>query len=58
VLYFTLAKIAQLATLQRQYTTPQDRLEALYIDKLDGHIDQQFYEQKSLEWCHMSRGRF
>ena len=32
--------------LQKEYK----RLEAMYVDKLDGKIGERFYEQKSAEW--------
>ena len=36
--------------LQSQSDRLQRRLEALYIDKLDGVISREFYDQKSTEW--------
>ncbi len=40
----------QITLLQGQYTKLQHRLDAMYIDKLDGNIAQGFYDQKSMEW--------
>lgn len=40
----------QIALLQRQYTTLQNRLKEMYIDKLDRRITQEFYDQQSMEW--------
>jgi hypothetical protein len=39
--------IARLRAEQRRL---QDRLDAMYVDKLDGKIDQAFYERKADEW--------
>ena len=39
-----------IATLQKQYQKLQSRLDARYVDKLDGTISQQFFDQKSSEW--------
>ena len=36
--------------LQRRYQKLQNRIDAMYVDKLDGKISQSFYEQKSEEW--------
>jgi site-specific DNA recombinase len=36
--------------LQKQYSKLQDRLDAMYIDKLDGRIAQEFFDRKSEEW--------
>lgn len=39
-----------ITTLQQQYTKIQNRLDQMYIDKLDGNISTQFYDQKRTEW--------
>src|SRR5215475_1482460 len=39
-----------MVTLQKQYQKLQSRLDAMYVDKLDGTISQQFFDQKSSEW--------
>ena len=39
-----------LAGLQNQYEKLQKRLDAIYMDKLDGEITREFYEQKSGQW--------
>lgn len=36
--------------LQKEYKRLEQRLEAMYVDKLDGKIGERFYEQKSAEW--------
>lgn len=36
--------------LQEKYRKIQHRLDAMYEDKLDGRIDQDFYDRKSSEW--------
>gem|GEM_PF-751254 len=36
--------------LQREYTKVQNRLDAMYLDKLDGRISQEFFDGKSTEW--------
>jgi site-specific DNA recombinase len=38
------------AVLQGQYDKLQKRLDALYVDKLDGEITRESYEQKSGKW--------
>jgi len=40
----------QIGSLQRQYTRLQNRLDAMYVDKLDGKISEEFYDGKSEEW--------
>lgn len=37
-------------TLQQSYQRLQNRIDAMYIDKLDGNITPQFFQQKSEEW--------
>jgi site-specific DNA recombinase len=39
-----------IAGLQDQYDRLQKRLDAIYVDKLDGEISREFYEQKSNQW--------
>ena len=39
-----------ITALQKQYQRLQHRLDAMYIDKLDGTISQAFFDQKSSEW--------
>jgi hypothetical protein len=39
-----------MASLQRDYARLQHRLDQMYVDKLDGKISQEFYDQKSIEW--------
>lgn len=36
--------------LQKEYKRLQDRIDRMYIDKLDGRIDAAFFDQKSAEW--------
>ena len=36
--------------LQDKYKTIKRRIDAMYVDKLDGKISQVFYDQKSSEW--------
>ena len=36
--------------LQAEYRKLQDRIDAMYIDKLDGRIDAAFFDQKAAEW--------
>jgi hypothetical protein len=36
--------------LQTEYTRLQGRLDAIYVDKLDGRIDAAFYDRKVAEW--------
>ncbi|MHB0912949.1 MAG: recombinase zinc ribbon domain-containing protein, partial [Armatimonadota bacterium] len=40
------------STLQSRYQKLQDRIDAMYIDKLDGRISQEMYDKKSEEWKH------
>jgi site-specific DNA recombinase len=39
-----------IARHQTEYKRLQDRISAMYVDKLDGLIDQAFFESKSSEW--------
>ena len=36
--------------LQTDYNRLQARLDAMYVDKLDGRVDQTFFERKASEW--------
>ena len=38
------------ARLQKQHQTLQNRLDAMYIDKLDGKITQEFFDRQSVLW--------
>ena len=40
----------RLTKLEDQYSKLQHRLDLMYEDKLDGRIDQEFYERKSTDW--------
>ena len=40
----------QIKNLQAKYNKLKARLETMYMDKLDGRIDQDFYDRKSTEW--------
>jgi len=37
-------------TLQKQYQKLQERIDSMYIDKLNGKISQDFFDLKSEEW--------
>ena len=39
-----------ISSLQRQYRKLQDRIDGMYLDKLDGVVTQDFYDKKSKEW--------
>jgi DNA invertase Pin-like site-specific DNA recombinase len=39
-----------IARLQAEYRRLQDRIDAMYLDKLDGRIDNAFFDRKSAEW--------
>ena len=39
-----------IARLQAEYRKVQDRIDAMYVDKLDGQIDAAFFDRKSTEW--------
>jgi hypothetical protein len=39
-----------LARLQADYGKLQNRLDAMYVDKLDGRVDSAFYDRKASEW--------
>lgn len=36
--------------LQNQYKTLQSRIDAMYLDKLDGRVSQGFFDRKEAEW--------
>ena len=36
--------------LQEEYNRLQRRIDAMYVDKLDGKVGEQFFDQKSAEW--------
>jgi site-specific DNA recombinase len=40
----------RLQSLQEQHMKLKNRLDAMYIDKLDGKISQEFYDAKTAEW--------
>jgi DNA invertase Pin-like site-specific DNA recombinase len=39
-----------ISRLQREHQRVQDRIEAMYVDKLDGRIDAEFYDRKAAEF--------
>jgi site-specific DNA recombinase len=39
-----------IARLQREYRRIQDRIDAMYMDKLDGRIDNDFFDRKAAEF--------
>jgi site-specific DNA recombinase len=39
-----------IARLQAEHARLQDRLDAMYVDKLDGRVDVAFFDQKAAEW--------
>jgi site-specific DNA recombinase len=39
-----------ISTLQNQYKKLQDRIDVMYIDKLDGKVSENFFIRKSEEW--------
>ncbi len=39
-----------IARLQEQYQKLQDRLDAMYVDKLDRRVSEDFFDRKSEEW--------
>jgi site-specific DNA recombinase len=42
--------ITGLARLQAEYTKLQNRIDAMYVDKLDGRIDTVFFDRKAADW--------
>ena len=45
-----------LARLQEQYDRIQARLDAMYLDKLDGRIDAAFFDRKATDWRREQEG--
>jgi hypothetical protein len=41
---------AAVARLETQYDSLQNRIEAMYLDRLDGRIDTAFFDRKASEW--------
>ena len=41
---------AAIARLQRRYNRLQDRIHTMYVDKLDGRIDGEFFDRMAAEW--------
>ena len=41
---------SRIRTLNRRHKVIQDRLDRIYLDKLDGKVTEEFWEQKSREW--------
>jgi len=39
-----------IARLQAEYTRLQSRIDAMYVDKLDGRVDAAFFDRKAAEW--------
>jgi hypothetical protein len=39
-----------IARLQAEYTRLQNRIDAMYVDKLDGRVDTTFFDRKAVEW--------
>lgn len=39
-----------IARLQAEYRRLQNRIDAMYLDKLDGRIDTAFFDSKSADW--------
>ncbi len=39
-----------IARLQAEHARLQDRLDAMYVDKLDGRVNAAFFDQKAAEW--------
>jgi site-specific DNA recombinase len=50
-----------IARLEREHKRLQDRIDAMYMDKLDGRIDAEFFDRKALEFrseqCRLVRDR-
>ena len=38
------------STLQKQYQKLQDRVDAMYVDKLDGKVSEDFFNRKAEDW--------
>ena len=41
---------AAIGRLQAEYNRLQSRVDAMYLDKLDGRIEVTFFDRKSTEW--------
>ena len=39
-----------IAKLQKEYQKLQDRIDAMYVDKLDGYVPVGFFDRKSVDW--------
>ena len=39
-----------IAKLQKEYQKLQDRIDAMYVDKLDGNVFQEFFDRKNGDW--------
>jgi site-specific DNA recombinase len=39
-----------IARLQAEYSRLQNRIDAMYVDKLDGRVDTTFFDRKAVEW--------
>ena len=39
-----------IAKLQKEYQKRQDRIDAMYVDKLDGYVPVGFFDRKSADW--------
>jgi site-specific DNA recombinase len=39
-----------IAKLQKEYQKLQDRIDAMYVDKLDGKVPQEFFDRKNSDW--------
>ncbi len=39
-----------IARLQAEYTRLQNRIDVMYVDKLDGRVDAAFFDRKATEW--------
>ena len=42
--------------LEAAYNRLKARIETMYLDKLDGRITGEFFDQRSAEWCHEQEG--
>ena len=47
-----------IAKLQKEYQKPQDRIDAMYVDKLDGKVSQEFICLELHTLCIKEKGRF
>ena len=39
-----------IAKLQKEYQKLQDRIDAMYVDNLDGAVSQEFFDRKNDDW--------